>query len=284
MSDTSNKFSLNGLNRQKKISGLHFRRPENVSTYFNRVSLNTPPMYVRVLGVDILSYGNDQYSVNTKVVFPQPEHPNGYRAQGYVILELTKNSFSVSNGGSGFSLYDTFDILNSSSELVGSFVVTQVSGSGGILDFSIIPYPNDFLTSSQTIDFGSNNTATVVFNPDYCKLGQIYLTNFGHGYQTFHEVSGQQIIHSVTLTNTGNGANHNIVTTHQPLVVSEYDNDRKLLEYKNQYGKIVNYYKRPLCSMHIILNDTLQEPPQNWTLFILNTLTTILNKELINYG
>ena len=261
MADSSNKFSLNGLNRQKKVSGLYARSPEHIDDYFDRVSLNLPPMYVRILGTNILNYGNDQYAYNTKAVFPQPEHPNGIRAKGYVQLELTKNSFTITNPGSGFNVGEIFDILSSDNNFVAWFTVTSINNTGGITDFSIIHIENDYLmTPTYSINFENNTTPAVSFNTNRFRLNRIILSNFGHGYQTFDTNNKQQPkVHSVTLANTGNGSGHNIVTTHQPLVITEYEDYRKQLNYKNQYG-LVKAEKRQLSQMHVILNDTLQQP------------------------
>lgn len=258
MADTSNKFSLNGLNRQKRLSGLYARSPDHIEEYFDRVSLNLPPMYVRVLGVNILNYGNDQYSYGTKAVFPQPEHPNGIRAKGYVQLEVTKNSFTITNPGSGFNIGDIFNVLSLDNNIVAWFSITSTNSNGGILDFSIIPIENDYLmTPTYTVNFENNNTPSITFNPNRFRLSRIILSNFGHGYQTFETNARQQPkVHNVVLTNTGNGSGHEIITTHQPLVITEYEDYRKQLNYKNQYG-LVKSDKKQLSQMHIILNDTL---------------------------
>ena len=116
------------------------------------------------------------------------------------------------------------------------------------------------MTPTYSINFENNTTPAVSFNTNRFRLNRIILSNFGHGYQTFDTNNKQQPkVHSVTLANTGNGSGHNIVTTHQPLVITEYEDYRKQLNYKNQYG-LVKAEKRQLSQMHVILNDTLQQP------------------------
>lgn len=259
MSDTSNAFSLNGLNRQKNLSGLHARRPENIDQYFTRTSLNIPPMYVRILSVQITDTGNDQYSFGTYPVFPNPEHPSGVRASGRIDLELTDNSFDITNGGSGYSLNDSFEVVNNNNESLGFISVESTGANGSITSVSYSYFDNSvFPTSGNSIVFSDNTSATIDVNSDNYRLKKIVMTNFGHGYQTFDYSTKQPMIHSVALSGAGNGSGHYITTSYAPIVLFDF-HSRKTVNYPNKYGKLPDS-QLDLEGIHIVLNDTMASP------------------------
>ena len=276
MSDTSNKFSLNGLNRQKKLSGLHARRPENIDKYFDSVVVPLAPTFVSILGVKILSSGSD-YSNDIKVSFPQPEHPNGIMAEADVYISIEKTAFNIINGGSNYAIGDSFNILSNDvyNQLIAGFVVTNVGQSGNILDFEIINFSPIKSSNSFFIDFNNTNANIEILTYRGYAIDSIVMKNYGSGYQTYSRNSGQTITHNPTLYNYtyqygnntyyyldnlyGNGAS--IESIKYPIIqtYSTIDNRSRQL-YTDKYESfiissdyIINYY-------YLINNYSLNDP------------------------
>lgn len=257
MADTSNTFSLNGLNRQKKLSGLYARRPENIDKYFTRTSLNIPPMYVRCLSAKINDAGNDQYSHGCYPVFPEPQHPSGIRASGSLVLEPTTNSFSISSSGSNYLIGDTFSVYNSNNERQGTILVESTGVSGSISSFGYYHAISASIpTETQTVvSDDQNSSASFVSNSTNFKIASLNMTNFGHGYQTFDSTTKQTITHAVSISGAGNGSGHDITCSFTPLVITD-PHPRLALLHQTLFGdSLFN-----IAGVHIILNDTLTQP------------------------
>lgn len=260
MADTSNTFSLNGLNRQKKLSGIYARRPENIDQYFTRTSLNIPPMYVRCLSAKINNAGNDQYSYGCYPVFPDPQHPSGIRASGSLLLEPTSNSFSLSNNGTNYNLGDSFTVYNEKNEAQGNIVVdsTGVNGSISTFYYSHLNPPTKVTATHTVVSDDSNTSAVFVSNPNNFKISQLHMTNFGHGYQTFDNTTKQTITHSVSISGAGNGSGHDITCDFTPLVITEA-NLQQFPAYISDY-KSLDDNAFNTDGVYIVLNDTLTQP------------------------
>lgn len=258
MADNSNKFSLNGLNRQKYLSGLYARRPENIDQYFDTISLPIPPTFVSILSADVIESGSN-YSSDTTISFPSPEHPEGTRATAIVCLGLT-DSLSIQNGGSDYKIGDTLYIFNTTTNTtVGFALVSNVDTGGAITDLSIIQtdiiYSNDIC-----IVFGTKNSSAVITIPDNkYYIRSIFMTNFGSGYQTYSRTSGETISHNPTLqSSSGSGA---VIHSSKKarIVATDKKNNRYRGFYKNKYGG-TSFSKNSEIEYTIIKNFSLSDP------------------------
>lgn len=264
MADTSNTFSLNGLNRQKKLSGIYARRPENIDQYFTRTSLNIPPMYVRCLSAKINNAGNDQYSYGCYPVFPDPQHPSGIRASGTINLAFTSNSFTLSNPGSNYEIGDSFFVTNEAGELNGRIAVASTGSNGSVssVDFVDLSSASAKITPLSTnISHAFNNTASFSIDSGNFKISNIVMNHFGHGYQTFDNTTKQTTTHSVSISGAGNGSGHDITCSFTPLILNE-SNPNQLPTYLSdkqfsnaQIKTLFNTY-----SVTVVMNDTLTQP------------------------
>lgn len=202
MADNSNLFSMSGLSRNKTLSGLHAHRPENSTSYFKHIELATPPQFVSILEVNIDSPGYN-YSKNTTLVFPQPEHPSGVLASGYPLFTPAKSSFSITSPGSGYSLYQIFPIYYNNQN-IGNFFVVATGSNGSITDHDVLCAEIDMSDSSSlpTVSLTGNNSANITSN-DKFTISSIELVSPGCGYQTFNRVTGSTIYHNPTISNQG---------------------------------------------------------------------------------
>jgi len=242
MADNSNTFSMSGLPRNKKLSGLHSHRPENIDLYFERKSIKAPPQFVSILNLSVASIGYN-YSKNTTLTFPQPEHPSGIRASGYPLFSICKNSFSISSSGSNYAIGDTFPIL-SSGDLVGSFTVTNTGISGRISDYNAFSIPLDLKNISlPIIDFSSNPTASISNNDKYNIVSAV-LGFPGLGYQTYNRITGSGINHGPVISNTGSSnplpSGLDIIVSMDPYIYSQTITDPRVRETKIDKFNLIN--------------------------------------------
>ena len=263
MADTSNTYSLNGLNRHKKLSGLHARRPENIEQYFTRTSLNIPPMYVRCLSATINDAGNDQYSYGCYPVFPSAQHPSGIRASGTINLGFTSDSFNITNPGSGYEVGTMLDVTNLDGDFNGALEVKTTGANGSITSVDFIE--NNIVKTFPlytTVSNPSNNTATFAIDSGNFKISSIYMNNFGHGYQTFNETTKQTITHSVSISGAGNGSGHDITCSFTPLIDIEIDDSLIPANSNKMYNTETNSPLFSIGYINIIMNDTLTQPSE----------------------
>jgi len=202
MADNSNTFSMSGLIRNRTLSGLHAHRPENTTKYFEYTKLNIPPQFVSILQTKVTSNGYN-YSKSTIITFPQPEHPDGAVATAKPLFSPIKTTFTITNSGTGYSINDSFSILQQGED-VGFMRVTATGNLGSISDYEIFSKPLDLGPTSPlpTIDLSGNNSATIVSN-DKFGIFEVDMTGFGLGYQTFNRTTGNSINHTPTISNQG---------------------------------------------------------------------------------
>jgi hypothetical protein len=201
MADNSNVFSISGLNRNTKISGLHAHRSENTSIYFDYSQIRVAPQFVSIMQAEVTSVGIN-YSKNTTLTFPRPQHPSGIAASGYPLFSLSKNSFSVTNAGSNYSIGDSFPIIFNNF-LVGAFSVVSTGTSGSISDYSVFSLPLDLKSGMMpSLDMSRNSTASVSSNDRYT-ISSVLLTFPGYGYQTLNRTDGTAINYSPAISNAG---------------------------------------------------------------------------------
>ena len=193
---------MSGLTRNKTLSGLHAHRPENSTSYFKHIQLVTPPQFVSILETTIDSPGYN-YSKNTTLTFPQPEHPSGIPASGYPLFTPAKSSFSITSAGSGYNLYQIFPIYYQS-ENIGNFFVMSTGLNGSITDHDVLCAEIDMSVSSSlpTVLLNENNSASITSN-DKFTISSIEMIDPGCGYQTFHRITGSGIDHNPTISNQG---------------------------------------------------------------------------------
>ena len=233
MADTSNNFSLNGLNRQKILSGLHARRPENLAQYFDSKVVPLPPTFVSILSIDVVSAGSN-YSNNLQIIFPQPEHPQGTRAAGEVYLDFSKYNFQIIDTGSNYSVDDYFNITSpNETSPVGGFIVTEVDDNGSIVDFDIINLIPIKSGSSFFVDLNGTNASISIRMDQGYSVNYINMTNYGSGYQTYNRVSGGTIEHNPTVYNT----------------TYSYDNQTQYYLESSGYGLRVKSNKSPYIKL-----------------------------------
>jgi len=265
MADNSNTFSMSGLPRNKKLSGLHSHRPENIDLYFERKSIKAPPQFVSILNLSVTSMGYN-YSKNTTLTFPTPEHPSGIRASGYPLFSICKNSFSISNSGSNYSIGDAFPIF-SSGDLVGSFTVTNTGISGRISDYNAFSIPLDLKNISlPIIDFSSNPTASISNNDKY-NIPSAVLVFPGLGYQTYSRITGSGIIHDPVISNSGSSSplpsGLVIKSSIDPYVYSEAITDSRVRETKTDKFNSTRVALDRQNHYMIINNFSLGDFPRN---------------------
>jgi len=185
MSDTSNRFSLEGFNRQKQFSGLHARQPENIGKYYDYNEIYVNPQYVSILSATVEHVGFN-YPKESSIVFPVPEHPEGLRASGIPIFQLYADSVTMTNSGSGYDIYDSFEIYNSSNNPVGSISVITTGSNGSIGSFDVfggLKWASD-LEGLYYFSNSDNASAQFSINNNFAIVG-ITITFQGIGYQTF---------------------------------------------------------------------------------------------------
>jgi hypothetical protein len=198
MADSSNKFSLQGFNRQKNFSGLHARRPENQQTYYNLSTIYAAPQYVSILGVNTISNGTE-YPKESSVVFPNPEHPQGIRASGVPVFQCGTSWVNINQGGTGYHVGDELEI-HLDNKQVGIAVVSQTGINGSITNFTNITNLKD-LNSNSGIPYiidNINGSANFSYNNLFDITG-IEMTNVGQGYQTYDSQYGLEIEHDPTV-------------------------------------------------------------------------------------
>jgi len=276
MADKSDRFSLNGFNLQKQFSGLYARRPENLNTYFDINVLAVPPTFVSILTVNILNSGYN-YNNNMGIRFPAPQHPNGTRATGDVYLNLTKDCFYIINSGTGYSIDETFEVLDPSStfynNVVGIIKVTSINGNGGITNFSFISYnPIKAGGSLCLVDLsngsGVNGSIAVRAESGYT-INTIDMTNYGSGYQTYHRTTGATIFHDIYLytmdndtyedNSSGNAAQF---SPNFSAIVKKYDkiDSRSRFSYTDKNSEEIISKDASLNYYHLIKNYSLSDP------------------------
>lgn len=184
MSDTSNAFSLEGFNRQKQLSGLHARRPENRDNYYDLINIYTEPQYVSILRTEVTQVGYN-YPLNSSVVFPLPEHPDGTRASGIPVFELYENSIYISNPGNSYELYNSFSIYSNNLP-IGFASVSETGVNGSVTKLLVFSQPghSNMFENLSIISDTNNNSANLIFNNNFAIVG-ITMTSVGIGYQTF---------------------------------------------------------------------------------------------------
>jgi hypothetical protein len=204
MADTSNKFSLNALNRQKKLSGLYARRPEHIEEYFSIKAIPVPPTFVSVLSVNILNPGTN-YANNMAVRFPAPQHPNGRRATGDLYLNITKGSFYISNAGSNHTVGSTFNIYsNLDNDLVGSITITSIGSNGSISDFAVTQFDPIKSGTLCVVDLENTNGSIIAIPEAGYEINSVRMTDYGSGYQTYSRTTGTAISHNIILYTNDN--------------------------------------------------------------------------------
>lgn len=204
MADTSNKFSLNGLNRQKKLSGLYARRPEHIEEYFSIKAIPVPPTFVSILSVNILNPGTN-YANNMAVRFPAPQHPNGRRATGDLYLNITKDSFYISNAGSNHTVGSTFNIYsNLDNDLVGSITIASIGSNGSISDFTVTQFDPIKSGTLCVVDLENTNGSIIAIPEAGYEINSVRMTDYGSGYQTYDRNIGTAINHNITLYTNDN--------------------------------------------------------------------------------
>lgn len=185
MSDTSNTFSVEGFNIQKQFSGLHARQPENIDKYYDYNEIYVNPQYVSILSASVENVGFN-YPKESSIVFPEPEHPEGLRASGIPIFQLYEDSITMTNGGSGYNIYDSFEIYNNNNNTVGSISVMTTGSNGSITSFDVssgLKWASDL--DGLFYQSNSNNiSAQFSINNNFAIVG-ITITSQGIGYQTF---------------------------------------------------------------------------------------------------
>lgn len=194
MSDTSNKFSLQGFNRQKNFSGLHARRPENKNTYYELSTIYASPQYVSILGVKTIASGK-RYPKETSVVFPNPEHPQGVRASGVPIFDLDTDWLNINNAGSNYKIGDQLEV-HLGNNLIGMSLVSATGVNGSI---SKLTHFTDLetLNSNSSLPYlvdNFNGSASFSYNNKFDVIG-VKMTSFGAGYQTYDANYGIEIEH-----------------------------------------------------------------------------------------
>jgi len=202
MADSSNRYSISGLIRNRTLSGLHAHRPENTTKYFEYTKLNIPPQFVSILQTKVTSNGYN-YSKSTTISFPQPEHPDGIVATAKPFFSPIKTTFTITNPGTAYSINDAFSILQQG-EAVGFMRVIATGNLGSISDYEIFSKPLDLGPSSPlpNIDLSNNNSATIIAN-DKFGIFEIDMTGFGLGYQTFNRITGNSINRTPIISNQG---------------------------------------------------------------------------------
>lgn len=265
MADNSNTFSMSGLPRNKKLSGLHSHRPENIDLYFERKSIKAPPQFVSILSLSVTSMGYN-YSKNTTLNFPQPEHPSGIRASGYPLFSISKNSFSISTSGSNYAIGDTFPIL-SSGDLVGSFTVTNTGILGRISDYNVFSIPLDLKNISlPIIDFSSNPTASMSNNDKYNIVSAV-LVFPGLGYQTYHRVTGSGINHDPVVSDAGSSnplpSGLVVKSSMDPYIYSQAIPDPRVRETKTDKFNSTRIELNQQNNYMIVNNFSLGDFPHN---------------------
>jgi hypothetical protein len=204
MADSSNLFSISGLNRSKNISGLFAHRPENTSIYFDYKRVTCSPQFVSILQTEVESIGYN-YSRNTTITFPQPEHPSGIPASGKPVFSISKNSFRVDVAGSGYDIYNVFPI-SFQNNTIGSLMVTETGVNGSISDYEVVPDYQSYMSSSSplpTVNLIGNNSA-VISSQDKFEINTVDMTYVGMGYQTLNRNTGTKINHDPIISGSGN--------------------------------------------------------------------------------
>lgn len=243
MADSSNKFSIRGISRQKNNSGLHAFRPENKGMYFYKRKIKSAPQFVSILQVNVTSPGYN-YSKNTTLTFSQPQHPSGVPASGYPLFNITKNSFNITNNGSNYSIGDVFSI-NLDGETIGVLSVTATGVGGSISNYNAFSDFLDFKTTTSlpVVDLSDNPTASIVNNDKY-DIYSAFLFFPGLGYQTHDRITGSGINHSPTVSNAGSSAPQPsglvLTSSLNPYVMTQTNEDPRLRYTKtNKFGEIL---------------------------------------------
>lgn len=248
MADTSNNFSISGLNRNKKMSGLHAHRSENTSIYFDYSQIKVIPQFVSIMQAEVTSVGTN-YSKNTTLTFPQPQHPSGVAASGYPLFSLDNSSFSVTNAGSNYSIGDSFPITFNNFS-VGAFSVVSTGTSGSISDYSVFSLPLDLKSGMvPSLDLSRNPTASVSSNDRYT-IDSVILTFPGYGYQTLNRTEGTPINHSPTISNAGSASPSGLAikSSLDPYVLQYTEDDPRIKSPEtNKFDQVMldrnkNYY------------------------------------------
>jgi hypothetical protein len=168
-----------------KISPLQGSNDKFTIDYSSDISQIVPiPLLAGITAVYIENPGSG-YITGILAQFQIPNDPSGLAASGYVELCPTKESFSIINPGSGYSIDQTFCILNTENIPCNFFQITSVSASGGIEDYEILPslFKGTY-DDAPTIRFTNNLSAEIESYSDKFGIARIIITNPGSGYFT----------------------------------------------------------------------------------------------------
>jgi hypothetical protein len=195
MTDTSNSFSIEGFNRNKQFSGLHAREPENFDEYYKYENIYVNPQYVGILSTQVESTGLN-YTKESSLVFPQPEHPLGHRASGIPIFQMYSDTFTKNSSGSGYVINEALYVYNDNNKEIGDIYVTATGSNGSISSFEVgsIPLYSTDLNGIYVSHPLGNNSAQFVSHNIFSIVG-VTMTNAGIGYQTFSANTLTEINH-----------------------------------------------------------------------------------------
>ena len=238
MADTSNRFSVEGFDRQRQFSALHASMPENFDTYFDINQVNNIPSYASIMDVIVTSPGFF-YPKESTLIFPDPEHPQGSRAKALPIFSVQKETFSIDTPGTGYYIGYPFSIYHNDIDY-GMSYVSATGANGSIQELDIL-YCADiyslgkYSTTLPNLVNQSDNFSASISTNNIFRVASVALFDRGSGYLTYNTDFSTPVEHNPFL---------------YPLDV---DYDANFLDINDSY---LSYY-----------NDTYYDPsvaPQNF--------------------
>lgn len=189
----------------------------------------TIPMPVQSAGIFecFVLRGGTGYSLSTTVQFPDPEDSEGVRASGEIVFGLSKESFILENGGLGYLEKDSIYIEDNDENLLCVLSVDSVSGSGSIVDYSLL-LSTDITTAPSGIVISStsnNRSASFSFVDNKYSIDFINITNPGSGYLVYDDETKAFMERSLILDNHGGGSGALISISQLQRLKKIYDTD-----------------------------------------------------------
>jgi hypothetical protein len=170
------------------------------------IFINPNTSYYALNTIFILNKGFSYPSTTTCSV-ANPEHPDGTPCELSLKFGLTKESLSVTDGGSRHSIGDVYYIFNSTEDnLPATVVITEVDDNGSIIDFDIAISGSGFNNNGIVVISNYNATfkASFTFNTNKFCIAECIIEDEGSGYALLNDAS-LPIEREILLSNYGSG-------------------------------------------------------------------------------